>query len=160
GQRAARADGAREAVDRAVRLLPDLWARTCRVAVAIRVVVPLVRVQDAVRLRGLELLGRALGGVHVVIRVLERHRGHFADFRAGEAQRILFLLRLRVRHQDQRAIAARFADQREADARVAGRAFDDEPAGLDDAALFGVENHVLRGAVFYRPAGVQELALP
>src|SRR5690606_12902372 len=78
---------------------------------------------------------------------------------AAQPERVLLLLRLRVRHQDQRAIAAGIADERETDTRVAGRAFDDEPAALDDAALLGVEHHVFGGSVLDRAAGVQELGL-
>ena len=125
--------------------------------VAIRVVVPLVRVQHAVLLGGFELLGRARRDVHVVVRILVRHGRHLAELGAAQAQRVLLLLRLRVRHQDQRAVAARIADEREPDAGVAGRAFDDQAAGLDDAAALAVEHHVLRRAILDRAAGVQEL---
>ena len=157
GERAARADGADEAVDLAVGLLPDLGPRARRVAVAVRVVVPLVRVQHAVLLGRLELLRRACSDVHVVVRVLVRHGGHLAELGAAQAERVLLLLRLRVRHQDQRAIAARLADERQADAGIAGRAFDDEAAGLDDAAALAVEHHVLRRSILDRAARVHEL---
>jgi hypothetical protein len=93
----------------------------------------------------------------VVVRVLERHRGDFAQLSAAEPQHVLLFLRLRVRHQDQRAEPARFADQCEADAGVARRAFDDEATGLDEAATLAVEHHVFRGAVLDRAARVQEL---
>ncbi len=157
GQRSAGADGADEAVDRAVGLRPDLRSRAGRVAVAVRVVVPLVRVQHAVLLGRFELLGRPRRDVHVVVRVLVRYRRDFAELGAAQAQRILLLLRLRVRHQDQRAVAARFADERQADAGVAGRALDDQAAGLDDAAAFAVEHHVFCRSILDRAAGVHEL---
>src|SRR5690606_28586156 len=135
GERAARADGAREAVDRAVRLRPDLGTRALDVAAAVRRVVPLIGVQHAVRLGRRELLGRAFRGMDVVVRIAERHGRYLADLGAAQPERVLFLLRLRVRHQNQGAIAARVADERQADPGVTGRALDDEPAALDDAAL-------------------------
>ena len=52
------------------------------------------------------------------------------------------------------------ADEREADAGVAGRAFDDQAPAFDDAAALAVEHHVLRGAVLDRAAGFKNSALP
>ena len=60
---------------------------------------------------------------------------------------------------DQRAIAARVGDQRQADAGVAGGALDHEPAGLQVAALLGLQDHLAAGAVLDRAAGVHELGL-
>ena len=41
-----------------------------------------------------------------------------------------------------RAVAARIGDEREPDAGVAGGSFDHQPAGLDLAALFGLQDHL------------------
>src|SRR5690606_30813234 len=105
------------------------------------------------------LLGGARRLVHIVVRIPVRHGGHLAQLCAAQPERVLLLLRLRVRHQDQRAIAPRVADEGEADAGIAGRAFDDEAAALDDRALLRVEHDVFRRAVLDRSAGVQELRL-
>lgn len=64
------------------------------------------------RIRGLEAGGGAGRNVHVVVRVAVRYRGHLPQLRAAQPQRVLFFLRLGVRHQDQRSITARVADQR------------------------------------------------
>src|SRR5690606_27522368 len=66
-ERAARADRADERVDPPVGLLPDLGARALHMALAVREVVPLIRVQHAVLLGRLELLGGARGDVDVVV---------------------------------------------------------------------------------------------
>ena len=58
-----------------------------------------------------------------------------------------------------RAVAERVGDQRQADAGVAGRAFDDHAARPQQPARFGVAHDVQRGAVLHRPARVEELAL-
>src|SRR5690606_28781072 len=110
GERSARAHSAGEAVHAAPGLRPDLGSRARDVALAVRTVVPLIRVQHAVRLGPRELLGGPGGDVHVVVRVAVRHRRNLAQLGAAESKRVLFLLRLRIRHQDERAIAARIAD--------------------------------------------------
>src|SRR5438045_11383 len=97
--------------------------------------------------------------MHIVVRILVRHRLHLHEFRAAEPQHVLLLLALRLRDDDQRAIAARVADDREADAGVAGGAFDDQAAGLEEPALLRVEDDVQPGAVLHRAAGIQELGL-
>src|SRR5690606_33248305 len=124
---------------------------------AVREVVPLVRVEHAVLLGRLELLRGARRDVHVVVRIAIRHGRHLAELRTAKPQRILLLLRLRVRHQDQRAVAARVADQREAYAGIAGRALDDQAAALDRAAALAVEHDVLRRPILDRAARVHEL---
>ena len=68
--------------------------------------------------------------MHIVVRILVRHRRDLFQLGAAQAQHVLLLLALRVGNDDQRAIAARIADEREADAGVAGSALDDEAAGL------------------------------
>src|SRR5690606_2071981 len=74
-ERAAGADGAREAVDAPAGLRPDLGAGALHVTLAVREIVPLVRVEHAVRLGFRKLGGRPLRDLHVVVRVAIRDRG-------------------------------------------------------------------------------------
>ena len=62
-------------------------------------------------------------------------------------------------NDDERAVAARIGDQREADAGVAGGRLDHEPAGLELAALLGLQDHLAAGAVLHRLPGIHELGL-
>jgi hypothetical protein len=159
-ERSAGSDRAGEAVDLAAGLPPDLWPGAAEVAFAVRGVVPLVGPQHSVRLGRRELLRHPLGYVHVVVRVLVWNRGNLAQLGAAEPQHVFLFLALRVRDHDHGAVAARVADEREADPGVAGGALDDDPAGLEHAAPLGVQDDVERGAVLDRPARVQELGLP
>src|SRR5205085_4723837 len=136
GERAAGADGAGEAVYLAAGLLPDLGAGAAIVAIGVRRVVPLVRPEGA------EFFRDALRHVHIVVRILVRHRRHFAQLGAAKAQHVLLLLALRFGNYDQRAITARIADECESDAGVARGAFDDQPAALEDSALLGIEDQI------------------
>src|SRR5439155_3106554 len=68
-------------------------------------------------------------------------------------------LALRLGQHDDGAVAARIADQRQADAGIAGRALDDDAAGLQQAAFLGVLDDVERGAILDRAPRVQELGL-
>src|SRR6185503_7860330 len=153
GKGAAGPDGAGEAVDAAFGLLPDLGAGAAVVAVAVGGVVPLVGPERP------ELFRHALGDVHVVVRVLVGDGGHFAQLRPAQAQHVFLFLALRIGDDDDGAVAARVADEREADAGVARGALDDHAAGLEHAAALGVEDDVERGAVLHRAAGVEELGL-
>src|SRR5262249_41249032 len=72
---------------------------------------------------------------------------------------VLLLLALSLRDDDDGLVAARVADEREANAGVARGALDDGSAGLEDAALLGVEDHIKGRAVLDRAAGVEELGL-
>ena len=56
-------------------------------------------------------------------------------------------------------VAARDADEREADACVSSGRFDDGRALFEYAAPLGVENHSERGTIFHRPAGVHVFEL-
>ena len=64
---------------------------------------------------------------------------------------------LGVGHEDDEFVAFGAADVGEAYARVACCAFDDGAAGFEEAALFGVFDDVVGGAVFDTTAGVLEL---
>src|ERR1700730_3412484 len=92
-------------------------------------------------------------------RVAEAHRGHQPQIGAAQGQHVLLFLALRLRHDDDRAVAAGVADQRQADTGIAGGALDDDPARPQQAALLGVLDNVEGGAVLDRAAGIEELGL-
>ncbi len=127
---------------------PDLRAGGDVVRAAIVEVVPLVGEDDAVRL-GLAAAPRRGGGRYAgsCSGCCRAAAGTCDQFRAAELQHVLLLLALRLRDHDQGAIAARVRDQRQPDAGVAGRALDDQTAGLDVAALLGLagSSRVRRG---------------
>ena len=72
--------------------------------------------------------GEAAGIFHVIVRVGIGHGGHFDQLGAAEPQHVLLFLALGVGDDDHRAIAERIADQGQADAGIAGGAFDDDAA--------------------------------
>ena len=128
-------------------------------AAAVGEIVELVGPDRAVRLRGGDLLGEAAGIAHVIVRVGVGHGRDEPQIGAAQQQHVLLFLALRLGHDDDGAVAARIADQREADAGIAGGALDDDAAGLQQAALLGVLDDVERGAILDRAAGVEELGL-
>ena len=85
--------------------------------------------------------------------------GNEHELCAQGTQRVLFLLALRFGHDDDRLIPKRVADQREANAGIASRAFDNRAAGLKQPLPFGIAYDVERSAVLYRCAGVHIFAL-
>ena len=158
-QRAAGADGAGEAVHLALRLLPDFGARGFLMRAAVGHIVELVGPDGAAGFGFGKLLGKARGNLHIVVRVLVRHGGHFDQLRAQKTQRILLLLALCLGNDDHGAEAERVRHQREADARIAGGAFDDHAAGLEASSFYRVAHDEQRGAIFHRLAGIHELGL-
>src|SRR5262249_11514040 len=68
-------------------------------------------------------------------------------------------LALRLGHDDDRAIAARVADERQADPGVAGGALDDDAARPQRAALLGILDDGERRAVLDGAPGVEEFGL-
>ena len=122
-------------------------------AVGVRGVVPLIGPERA------HLLRDALGHMHIVVRVLVRHRRHLAQLGAAEAQHVLLLLTLRLRNHDDGAVPARVADEREPDAGIARGSFDDDTARPQRAALLSVSDDRERRAVLHRSPRVQELGL-
>ena len=98
------------------------------VRLAVVEVVPLVGEQHAVLLALAQLVGEPARDVLVVVGIAVGQRRHLDQLGAGEPQHVLLFLALGVGDDDQRAIAARVGDQREADAGVAGGALDHEPA--------------------------------
>ena len=128
-------------------------------ALAIGGVVELVGPDRTVRLGLRQLLGEAAGDLHVIVRVDVADGRHLDQRRAGEPQHVLLFLALRLRNDDHRAVAERVADEREADAGIAGGALDDDAAGPERPALLGIADDGERGAVLDRLAGVHELGL-
>lgn len=84
----------------------------------------------------------------VVFGVVKSDGRDWEDFGAEETEERDFLGRLRVRHIDFKVVAARTADVSEADAGVAGGAFDDGATGGEEPTLFSVFNYVESGTVW------------
>ena len=113
----------------------------------------------AVLLGLLQLFGEAAADVLVIVRIAERQRRHLDQFGAEQAQHVFFFFALRLRNDDDGAIAARIGDQRQADAGVAGGRLDHQAAGSQLAALLGFQDHLPAGAILHRAARVHELGL-
>src|SRR5665213_1185453 len=95
----------------------------------------------------------------VIVRIAVWQGGHLDQLGAEQAQHVFFLLALRLRNDDERAVAASIGDDGEANPGIARGRFDDEAAGLQFAARFGFEDHLAPGAVLHRAAGVHEFGL-
>ena len=159
GERAAGADRADEAVDLAVGLLPDFRPGRLDMALAVGDVVELVGPDRAVLLGLRQLRGEPAGDFHVIVRVGVGDRRHLDQFRAAQPQRVLLLLALGFRDDDDGAEAHGVADQRKADAGIAGGAFDDDAARPQFALFDRILNDEQRGAVLDRLAGIHEFGL-
>src|SRR5262249_18377643 len=159
GQRAAGAHRADKAVDLAVGLRPDLGAGGLVVTAAVGEIVELGGPDRAVRLGGRDLLRQSSGIAGIVHRSGVRDRRHEPQIDAARKRHVLFFLALRLRHHNDGAIAAGVADQRQADAGVAGGPLDYDPTGPKRAALLGVFDDVERSTVLDRAAGIQKLGL-
>ena len=122
-------------------------------------IVELVRPDGAVGFGLGERLGEAAGIAHVIVGIGIGDGGNLDQLGPGQAQHVLLFLRLSVGDDDHGAIAERARHHRNADARVAGRAFDDHSARAQGAARDRVIDHRQRGAVLDGPAGVHELRL-
>mmetsp|Transcript_63347 Transcript_63347/g.168704 ORF Transcript_63347/g.168704 Transcript_63347/m.168704 type:complete len:264 (-) Transcript_63347:325-1116(-) len=162
-QRATGADGARERVQLAAQLLPELGTRALKVRLSVAHVVPLVGVEDprAVLATRACALCHSRCDVNKVVGIAEGHRGHLDDRGTRLPEQVLLLLRLRVGKYNERIVAKRRGSQREADPGVARRAFDDEPAlaAAQDPVLLGATNHPPSRSVLDRPAGSFPLTL-
>src|SRR5262245_30878379 len=157
GQRAAGADRAGEAVHLAVGLIPDLRSGGLDVALAVGDVVELVGPDRAVGLGARQLLGKAPGHLHVVVRIRVGDGRHLDQLGAAEPQHVLLFLALGVRDDDHGAEAERVADQREPDAGVAGGPFHDHAAGRQRALADGILDDEQRGPILHRLARIHEL---
>ena len=122
-------------------------------------VVELIGPNRAVGFLGGQFAGQAFRDVDIVVRILVGHRRHLTQIGAAEPEHVFLLLALGFRDDDDRPIAARIADEGEADAGVAGRALDDDAARAQQAFFFCILDDGERRAVLHRSAGVQELGL-
>ena len=109
---------------------------------AVVAVVPLVGEQHAVLFGLAQFVGQPAADVLVIVGIAVGHRRHLDQLRAAQPQHVLLFLALGIGDDDQRAIAARIGDERKPDAGVARRALDHEPAGLELAALLGLQDHL------------------
>ena len=120
-------------------------------------IVPLIGEQDAVRLALAQFIRQPPADMLIVVRIGVGQRRHFDQLGAAEPKHVFLFLALRFRNHDQRAIAARVGDEREPDAGVAGGGLDHEPARLELAALFRLEDHLPRRPILHRLARIHEL---
>ena len=128
-------------------------------AAAVGHVVELVGPDGAVGLALGDLGSQPAGIFHVIVRVPVRHGRDQAQVGADQPEHVLLLVALRLRHDDDGAIAAGIGHQGQADAGIAGGALDDDAAGAEQAAGFGVLDDRQRRAVLDAAAGIEELAL-
>ena len=142
-----------------VAFFPDFRTGRDVVRLAVVEIVPLVGKDDAVLFGLLELFGQTPPDVLVVVRIGIGSRGDFHQLGPAQPQHVLFFLALRLRNDDQRAIAARIGNQRQADAGVAGGRFHHQAARAQFAALLRLEDHLPAGAVLHRAARVHEFGL-
>ena len=122
-------------------------------------IVPLVGEDDAVLFGLLELFRQTPPDMLIIIRIGVRRRRHLDKLGAAQPKHVLLLLALRLRNDDQRAIAARIGDQRKADAGIAGGRLDHQAARAQLAAFLSFKDHLPAGAVLHRTARVHELGL-
>lgn len=152
GQGAASAGSAGESVDAAMRVVPDFWAGCCVVCLAVGEIVELLG-PDGVG----QFLCEAAGDFLVIVVVGVGDGFDGAHFGAKGAQDGEFFLGLGFGDDDHAFVAACGAQVGQADAGVAGGAFDDGAAGFQAAGALGVEDDGEGGAVFDGAAGVHEL---
>jgi hypothetical protein len=134
------------------RLREDLGSRRPFVRVTVGSVLELIGPHGAG-----DRFGKPTRFVVVVALIAEGNRLDDVQLGAVRAQQLVFLRRLIVRHDDDRAIAARVADQRQPDAGVPGRPFDDDARRAEKPARFEVLDDPARRAVLHRTARVEVL---
>src|SRR5262249_34230136 len=138
---------------------PDFRAGGDIVSLAVVQIVPLVRKQHAVGLVLAQLVRKAPSDVLIIVAIAVGHRRHFHQLGAAQAQHVFLFLALGFRDHDQGAVAAGIGDERQSDAGVAGGGLDPQPPGPDLAALFRLQDHLPRGTVLHRLAGIHEFSL-
>ena len=122
-------------------------------------IVPLIGKQHAVLFGLAQFVGEPAPDMLVIVRIGKGQSRHLDQLGAAQPQHVLLFLALRFRDHDQRAIAARIGDQRQPDPGIAGGALDHQAAGLELAALLGLQDHLAAGAVLHRLARIHELGL-
>src|SRR5690606_16197396 len=158
-KRSTAAHGRHKAVNLAIGLLPDLPRCRDLVAFAIGDIVELVRPNPAVRIGGCKLFSQSAGQAYIVVRVAIRSRWNLDQLSAQQAQGVLLFLALRLRDDDDSAIAERLGNDRQADTGVAGRALDDDATRLQQATLFRITDDEQGRAVLNGLARIHELGL-
>src|ERR1700751_4613421 len=121
---------------------------------AIVEIIPLVGVEDTIRLARTQFVGQSARDVLIIVGIAVRYPRHLDEFWAGGPQHVFLFLALRIGNDDESAIAARVGDERQPDSGIAGGALDDEAARSDIAAFFSLHNHLARRSVFHRLAGI------
>ena len=157
GQRAARTDRTDEAVDLAIRLLPDLGAGRFQMKVTVGKIFELIGPPGAMRFRFVERFREPPGGMHKMIGVLVRHGRNQLHFGAISSQRRNFLAALVIGHDDDGAMPKGAADHGESDAGIARGALHNDTARLQCSCLFRVENHAECCPVLDRTTRIHEL---
>ena len=152
GEGAAGADAADEGVDAAVELLPDFGGGGVVVELRVGLVGELAG-HEAVGNGGGGLVGAADGSGHAF------GFGCAGDLGAEAAHENAFFLGKAFGDEELDFVAAVDADERQADAGVAGGGLKNGAARMEQAAGFGVEDHSQCRAVFDGAAGVEEFEL-
>ena len=153
--RSARAHTDNEVGDFTLRLLPNLRPSSPVVRLAVGEVVVLVA-PHAVGDLVVQLLGHAVVAVWMVGGHGRRTNMHLRPHRAQHVHLLLALLAIGGANE---LVALDNAREREAHARVAGRALNDRASGLELTARLGRFNHGQRHAVLDTVAGVEILHL-
>ena len=142
------AHGAHKMGDFAFGLRPDFGAGGEIVRLLVVGIVELIEHQA---------LARSLHRQRLVARGL--HAVGFNQLGAISGHRIFALLRGIFRHQQNQPIAAHGRHHGQRNAGVAAGGFNQGVARADSAALFGLHNHIERGAVFHRAGRIVALKL-
>ncbi len=152
---AARTHAADKMRDFAFRVFPNLGAGGLVVRFWIGGIVVLIGIE------GVGDFARQLFRHAVVAAGIFRLDGGGANnhFGAQCLKQVYFFFRLLIGGCEHALVAAHGRDQRQSHAGVAGGAFDDGAAGLQQAAFFGVVDHGDADAVFHRATGIQHLGL-
>ncbi len=143
----------------ALRVGPDLLRRRLDMTLAVGDVVELIGPDRAVRLGLRQRLGETAGIFHVIVGILVGDGRHLDQFGAREPQHLLLLVGLCLGDHDDGLQAERVADQRQANAGIAGGALDHGAAGLKLSRGKRIADDEKRGAVLYRLSRVHELGL-
>ena len=144
-----------ETVHAAVHRLVNLWRGGFDVGEPVGDIVELVG-PDGPR----HVVRQPARSVHIMAGIRIAGGRHQHQFRPQRPQCVLLFLALRFRHHDDRAIPERAADDRQADAGVAGRPLHDGAARPQRAGSFRIPDDPQRGPILDRPAGIHEFAFP
>ena len=147
---AAGAHAANEVGDFAFAVFPDFRAGGLVMGFRIHRIVVLVGIE------GIGNFARQFFGDGIIAARIVGLDGGGADddFGAERFEQVDFFLGLLVRDGENHFVAAHRGDERQSHAGIAGSAFNDGAAGLEQALFFGVVNHGDADAVFHGAAGI------